>query len=208
MILGVIPARGGSKGIPRKNIKQINGKPLIYWTIARARQSKLLDNFIVSTEDWEIAEISQKYGANVDLRPPYLADDDSKTIDVLKEITNRYPATTIVLLQPTSPIRRDNLIDLCLRRYFNTDADSLATGYWCKKIEYGPEINKNPRRQDIEGFFTADGNIFITDADLIRRGKLVGDNFQRFESLPPEQVDIDDEFDFWMAEQILKSYEM
>ena len=84
MILGVIPARGGSKEIPRKNVKQINGKPLIAWTIEAAKESKIIDRYVVSTEDDEIAAVSREYGAEVIERPPELATDEATTLSVLQ----------------------------------------------------------------------------------------------------------------------------
>ena len=83
MILGITPARGGSKGIPGKNIKEISGKPLIAWTIEAAKESQMIDRYVVSTEDEEIAEISREYGADVIERAPELATDEATTLSVL-----------------------------------------------------------------------------------------------------------------------------
>src|SRR3989338_7231045 len=137
MILGIIPARGGSKAIPRKNIKMIAGKPLIAWTIESAKRSSLLDNFVVSTEDKEIAEISKKYGAEVVVRPDELATDEATTLSVLQHVLSVIESDTVVLLQPTSPVRDTNLIDKCIRRFRERGADTLATGFICKFMEYG-----------------------------------------------------------------------
>src|SRR4051812_20547181 len=109
--LGVIPARGGSKGIPRKNIKMIAGKPLIAWTIEAAKKSKLMDRFVVSTEDAEIAQIARKYGADVLDRPKSLATDTATGISVIQHAVSVFDPKNVVLLQPTSPIRSKGLID-------------------------------------------------------------------------------------------------
>jgi CMP-N-acetylneuraminic acid synthetase len=103
-ILGITPARGGSKGIPRKNIKEIAGKPLIAWTIEAAKESKMIDRYVVSTEDEEIAEISREYGADVIERPLEPATDDATTLSVLQHVIEWIPCDSIVLLQATSPI--------------------------------------------------------------------------------------------------------
>ncbi|MBP7088038.1 MAG: acylneuraminate cytidylyltransferase family protein [Candidatus Omnitrophica bacterium] len=198
--LGIIPARGGSKGIPRKNIKIIAGKPLIAWTIEAAQKSKLLDRFIVSTEDPQIAAISKRYGAEVIERPKELASDEATTLSVLQQVLTVIEAKAIVLLQPTSPVRNKSLIDTCIKKFKETQADNLATGFICKFKEYG---TYSQRRQDLKGFFYDDGNVYVVKADLIKKGKLIGKNTQRIETTREENIEIDDEFDFWLAEQIL-----
>lgn len=201
MILGVIPARGGSKGIPRKNIKKLCGKPLIAWTIEAAKKSKLLDKYVVSTEDGEIARVAKKYGAEVVPRPPELAKDETPILAVLQDVLKRIDADVVVLLNPTSPIRDPDLIDRCIKRFLDTGADSLATGFICKYKEYG---TCNRRRQDIEGFFYDDGNVYVIKADLIKKGDRFGKKIERIITDKEQNVDIDDEFDFWLAEQVLK----
>lgn len=202
MILGIIPARGGSKDIPRKNVKEIAGKPLIAWTIEAAKKSKLLDKYIVSTEDEEIASVAKKCGADILYRPPEFATDEASTLSVLQHAVENIPCDIVVLLQATSPIRRDGLIDECIKEFLDNDYDSLATGFICKYVEYG----KNElRRQDIQGFFYDDGNIYAIKADLIKRGDRYGKKIGRKITSRWENVDIDDDFDFWMAEKILNN---
>ena len=202
MILGITPARGGSKGIPGKNIKEISGKPLIAWTIEAAKESQMIDRYVVSTEDEEIAEISREYGADVIERPPELATDETITLSVLQYVIEKIPCDSVVLLQATSPIRRGGLIDECIRDFIDNEYDSLATGFTCKYIEYG---KNNSRRQDIEGFFYDDGNIYVIRADLIERGESFGKKVGRKVISRWENIEIDDEFDFWLAEQTLRS---
>jgi len=207
MILGVIPARGGSKGLPRKNLRILCGKPLIAWTIEAAKQSKLLDRYVVSTEDPEIAEVARKYGAEVIIRPPELAKDETPTLAVLQHVLKEIPeADVVVLLQPTSPIRDPGLIDYCIKRFLDAGADSLATGFICKYVEYAsPEMRKQQlRRQDIKGFFYDDGNVYVMKADLVRKGDRYGEKIERVILDKEQNIDIDDEFDFWLAEQVLK----
>ena len=200
MILGITPARGGSKGIPRKNIKEIAGKPLIAWTIEAAKASKLLDQFVVSTEDSEIASISKKYGAEVISRPYELATDEASTLSVLQHVLSEMDSEAVVLLQPTSPVRDKDLIDRCIQKYKKKGVDNLATGFICKFMEYGTYTQ---RRQDLKGFFYDDGNVYVIKDSLIKEGKLFGRSRERFETTREQNIEIDDEFDFWIAEQVL-----
>lgn len=198
--LGIIPARGGSKGIPRKNIKMIAGRPLMAWTIDAAKESRLLNDFFVSTEDAEIACISRDHGAKVVERSRELAADDTPTVDVLKHILSSHEADAIVLLQPTSPIRDKALIDNCIRQFISSGADNLATGFICKYMEYG---TCGKRRQELKGFFYDDGNVYVIKSKLIRRGKMFGKKACRVITDRESNIEIDDNFDFWMAEQAL-----
>jgi CMP-N-acetylneuraminic acid synthetase len=199
--LGIIPARGGSKAIPRKNIKMIAGKPLIAWTIEAALRSKLMDRFVVSTEDQEIADISRKYGAEVIQRPKALATDTATTMSVLQHVLTHIPADVVVILQPTSPVRDSGLIDGCIKKFKKSGADNLGTGFICKFMEYG---TYSKRRQELQGFFYDDGNVYVIKSELIKKGKLFGKKVQRVFTSRDENVEIDDDFDFWIAEQILR----
>ena len=201
MILGITPARGGSKGIHRKNPRTMCGKPLLAWTMEAARDSHLLDRYVVSTEDDEIAGIARKWDVEVLDRPKELATDGATTLSVLRHALTCLSADVVVLLQATSPIRDTGLIDNCVRRFLETDVDSLATGFMCKLVEYG---KNNLRRQDIEGFFYDDGNVYVIRADLLREGDRYG---RRIESVlidREQNIEIDDEFDFRLAEQVLQ----
>ena len=200
MILGIIPARGGSKGIPRKNIKLIAGKPLIAWTIEHAINSNLLDDFIVSTEDPDITEVAEYYGATVLPRPKELATDTSLIIDTLKYILEHYPADVFVLLQPTSPIRSPDLIDRCIEEYKKRNVDVVVTGFDC---HYKPYETYVGRRQDLDTFFYNDGNVYVINTKLIKKGRINSVNYYPVYTSKEENVEIDDEFDFWLAEQIL-----
>lgn len=205
MIIGIILARGGSKGIPRKNINEIFGKPLIAWTIEAALKSEILDEVYVSTEDEEISNISISFGSRVLERPMYLSEDNSTVISVLKyHLENDLPeAKTIVLLQCTSPYRDYGLIDLCLSKYKSENSDSLATGYQCKIEEWG---SSDRPRQEMNGFFYDDGNLYILDRQVIlsempglRGKKSIEYHTHRFHN-----HEIDDDFDFWLAGKILE----
>lgn len=203
MILGVTPARGGSKGIMQKNIRNLLGRPLLAWTIEAAKKSNLIDKYVVSTEDANIYEVAKSYGAEVLPRPPELATDDSTTLSVLQDILTKIDVDIFVVLQATCPIRYDGLIDQCITRFIQSGADSLATGFICKYVPYGSQNNQC--RQKIPGFFYDDGNVFVIKSDLIRQGKWTGDKIEYFFLDKKYNIDIDDEFDFFIAEQILKN---
>lgn len=201
MNLGLIPARGGSKGVPGKNIKEIYGKPLIVWSIEHALNAKKIDKVVVSTDSDEIATIARQAGAEVLIRPDYLASDMASTLDVMIHALENYPADIITLLQPTSPCRSEGLVDECIEEFIAGDYDSLATGFICDYKEYGK--NTLPRQQ-IQGFFYDDGNVYVMKADNVingdRYGKKIGHKFiSRYEN-----AEIDDMFDFWLLEKILE----
>jgi len=204
-IIGIIPARGGSKGIPRKNIKKIHGKPLIAWTIESAKKSKLLDRYVVSTEDREIARIARKYGAEVLDRPKELATDKATALSVLKDVLKKIDADIVVVLQCTSPVREKGLIDYCIKRFLSSKADSLATGFTCKLYEWGTYPS---RRQTLKGFFHDDGNIYVMKSSLIKKSKDInkawGKKKEKVEISREQNFEIDDEFEFWLNEQVLK----
>ncbi len=200
-ILGITPARGGSKGVPRKNIREICGKPLIAWTIEAAKNSELMTRFIVSTEDAEIAEISRQYGAEVLDRPVHLATDEASGLSVLQHVLEEIPAEFIVILQCTSPVREAGLIDRCINTFFETDADAVATGFWCDLFEWG---TYSARRQELKPFFHDDGNVYVVKAEIIREGNLWGEKMVPIPISREQNFEIDSEFDFWVNGKILE----
>ncbi len=202
MIFGVILARGGSKGLPGKNILPIAGFPLIYWTIQAAKQSKLLDDFVVSTEDPVIADCARNFGARVMIRPCDLAQDDTTTLAVLQHIAAQVECNAVVVLQPTSPLRNHDTIDNCIKEFLQGNYDTLATGYYTKIIEYA--THRNLRRQDIPGFFYDDGNVYILNKNVIKAGKWYGDTICRKVNEPELNVEIDDATTFTMTEALLR----
>ena len=170
------------------------------WTIEAAKKSNLIDKYLVSTEDAEIQKVAEGHGAEVILRPAELATDKASTLCVIQHAIRNIPCDIVVLLQATSPIRSAGLIDECINEFMNNGYDSLATGFMCKYIEYG----KNEKmRQDIEGFFYDDGNVYVIKADLIKSGDRHGKKIGRKIISRYENIDIDDAFDFWIAEQVI-----
>jgi CMP-N-acetylneuraminic acid synthetase len=201
VILAVTPARGGSKGVPRKNLRLVMGKPLIAWTIEAALAARRIDRYVVSTEDDEIATVARRCGAEVLHRPATLAADEVDTLTVLQHALTEVPADTLVLLQATSPVRDVGLVDRCIERFVQEGADSLATGFVCTQTAYGSNVR---RRQDIGGFFCDDGNVYVMRADLVRAGDRYGSTIERMVLDRDQNVDIDDAFDLWLAERVLE----
>jgi CMP-N-acetylneuraminic acid synthetase len=201
MILGVIPARGGSKGIPRKNLKMIAGKPLIVWSIEAAKRSKKMDRFVVSTEDAEIAEVSKKAGAEVLWRPKELADDGATTIAVLQHIVRQEKPDTLVLLQPTSPIRIGGIIDKAIERFFAGGADTVATGFTTYQYEWG--TMDNVPRQKMKGWFYDDGNVYVHKTPHLAAGHWYGEKREQMIIPDHSNYEIDNETQFWAVEAIM-----
>lgn len=206
MIAAFIPARGGSKGIPKKNIKKINGKPLIYWSIISALESKKVDKIILSTDDDEIIEICKSLNLEVliDNRPKLLATDNAKTIDVLNEFASRNPQfDSYVVLQPTSPLRQKGIIDKCLSIFYGSKYNLLASGFWTHIVEYGS--HENARRQDLNEFFYDDGNLYILSKNLILKKKWFDKNHFKYENIFPYSLEIDTIEEFKTLEILMKN---
>jgi len=224
-ILAIIPARGGSKTIPRKNIKLLNGKPLIYYTIKESIKSKYLGRIIVSTEDKEISEISKKYGAEVIERPEELAKDETPTIDVIFHVlqvikAENFEPGLVVLLQPTSPLRNAQDIDNAIELFLKNDCESVVSvceaehsPYWSFEIEnrylkpiFGGKY-LNMRRQDLPKVYTPNGAIYVSTPEILRKYKSFYCSKTIPYIMPPERsVDIDNEIDFMLAELLMRKY--
>lgn len=222
-MLAIIPARGGSKGVPGKNIKLLNGKPLIAYTIEAALISKEITRVIVSTDDVEIAKISKDYGADVPfLRPGNLATDSAKSIDTyiytlkrLQELED-YEANEFVVLQPTSPFRTSNDIDEAISLYKLRRADSVVS--FCKEdhpIVWHKYLNQEGRiesifqgeirnRQEERPTYYPNGAIFIFSKDLIDSGEYYSENSYAYVMPRKRSVDIDSMEDFEYAEYLIK----
>ncbi|MCK4554420.1 acylneuraminate cytidylyltransferase family protein [Candidatus Parcubacteria bacterium] len=226
-ILGVITARGGSRGIPRKNIKPLAGKPLIAYTIEAAKKSKHLTRCIVSTDDQEIADISQRYGADIPfIRPAELAQDHSASMGVVQHALKWLKENQgeeydyLMILQPTSPLRTAKEIDECIKKAIETNADSVMSmvelvDFSLKKLKriendlilplVEDEGATSSQRQDAEKVYKRNCAIYLTRAELIMQGDLFG-RISRPYIMPEERsVDINKPIDFELAEFWLKS---
>jgi len=231
-IIGVIPARGGSVGVPLKNIRQLGGKPLISYTIEAAIKSNALDRIIVSTDHKEIASVSEKYGAEVPFVRPADISEDVETELVLQHAVDFLEKEGIaikgvVLLQPTSPFRKSDTIKKCVEVFLkNPDADSVVTvnnveGFrpeWMLSVNEDKKItpfatpfklNGRPvikliARQDFPELYKQNGVVYVTDRDLLMNESLVIGPSAYAEIIPEsETFDIDTETDLLIAEAII-----
>lgn len=222
--LGVITARGGSKGIPGKNIKLLNGKPLIAYTVEAALASRLLTRCIVSTDSQEIADISKKYGADVPfLRPAELSQDKSTSMAVVQHALNWLKENQgeeydyLMILQPTSPLRTSNDIDECIQKIIDTDADSVMgmvelENFALEKIkkiendvlvpfdDSNREWKQSTPRQFLDKAYRRNGAIYLTKTDLIMQGDLFGKISRPYVMSAEKSVDINEPSDLELAE--------
>lgn len=221
-ILYVIPARGGSKGIPHKNIKLLNGKPLIYYSIDVARQLTTDDHICVSTDDEEIINVVERYGLKVPFkRPDYLATDTATTNDVLLHAVNYYESKGIhydllVLLQPTSPLRNATHVKDALNLY-NDELDmvvsvkeSHAASVLCSENEYGfleLTFNKSGKvRQNFDSFYEYNGAIYVMNVtNLKEKGMNCFNLIIKYLMNEESSIDVDTHFDWLISEAIIKN---
>jgi CMP-N,N'-diacetyllegionaminic acid synthase len=224
-ILGIIPARGGSKGVPRKNIRLLGGKPLIGWTIEAALNSRVCERLLVSTDDPEIAMIARKSGADAPfLRPPSLSSDTATSLSVAEHAVDWLKDTTgeifshILYLQPTSPFRTPE--DICDAVIIAKKANAAVVSvcepqhhpFLCKIIqEDGTLVNflsesaQFTRRQDFPVVYALNGAIYINSVASIQTEKTFTPEKTIPYIMPPERsLDIDTPWDFFLAEQIAR----
>jgi len=203
--LGVIPAKGISKRLPNKNMRQINGKPLLYWTIKYAKESKLLDDIVLSTEDKEIKEYAKQFYIEVLDRPKELSEDKVSMIDVLKHVAEKYPYDYLVLLQPTNPIRTDGLIDRCIQHVINLKADTLATGFKSTQYEWtNREHDPLGPLSEKKGWFYNDGTVEIHSRNNILEGFPFGKKILKMNVEEKYHIDIDTRLDLVKADAIMR----
>jgi len=215
-LVALIPARIGSKGIPRKNLRKFKGKPLIAWTISQAINSQYIERAIVSTDDEEIADEARKLGAEVPfLRPKELANDNSSVFDTVCHTLENIPEITdILLMQPTSPFRRlkdiENIINL-RKEYGSQSAVSLVEvseyPQWMYKINENKMKNilanqeKISNRQKLDKYYILNGSLYLsTKSHLLEKGGFI--SIDTVPYIMPKQfsIDIDEEKDWQYAE--------
>lgn len=221
-IVSIIPARGGSKGLHKKNIKLLNGKPLICYTIKEALESDI-NRVIVSTDDDEIAKISKDFGAEVIKRSEELAEDKTPVINVVLHVLEKielegYICDIAILLQPTSPLRTKEDINEALKLFIESDCESLIS---VNKIEHSPYWSFNiknsyleplfskeyikMRRQDLPEAYMPNGAIFIsTPKNLKKYTSYYCEKIKPYIMSVEKSVDIDTQSDLDLAEIIIK----
>ena len=220
--LGIIPARGGSKRLPNKNILPLAGKPLIVWTIEAGLNSKYLDEIIVSSDSNKILEIASKYKVTSVKRPDELATDEASTVDVVEHILENIQQKFdyIVLLQPTSPLRTTKHIDEAIEFLDKKNADAVISvceadhsPLWCNTLpesldisNFIPDEIKNKRSQDLPKFYRLNGAIYIckTKKFLEEKTFFLKKNVYAYIMDRKHSVDIDEEIDFRLAEILIK----
>jgi N-acylneuraminate cytidylyltransferase len=222
-VIGIIPARGRSKRLPRKNIRPLAGKPLIAWTIEQALKSKYIDRVIVSTDNHAIAKISRKHGADVPfMRPEKLATDKAKSIDAvfhaLRSIPEKYDY--VVLLQPTSPLRTADDIDACVKLCMSKGGNSCVSvteseknPHWMYSLNKKGRMRRLlqtekqiARRQNLPEVYALNGAVYVAQVDWLLNNKtFVTDETYAYIMPKERSVDIDNEIDFKIAEFLLES---
>ncbi len=213
-VIALIPLRGGSKRIPRKNIKMFSGKPLAYWVASEAAQSKYIDAIHVSTEDAEIKDVVENMGIDISVttRPHELAQDMTSEEHVHLHFMEQVPFDILVVLHATNPLTTTKDIDNALELLEKHQHDALLTGtrhkrfYWTpegKPLNYNPL--KRPRTQDFEGTITENGAFYITRNTTLEKYKnFLGGTIGIYEMSPEQAIDIDHQSDWDEAERIFK----
>lgn len=225
-VLGLVTARGGSKGLPGKNIRDLCGKPLIAWTIGAAKAAGVLDAIVVSTDDPVIATVAEQFGAEVPfLRPELLAEDSASSIDVVLHALDTLAARgrefdLVVLLEPTSPLREPGDIAQGVTQLVSSGAGALVSvcqaecthpAFMYRQGERHrlmPFLERQPtglRRQELEPLFFLEGTLYISKVDVLRANRsfyhadTIGYLVPKWKSL-----EIDDMDDFLMVEALVK----
>ncbi|MGR5474801.1 cytidylyltransferase domain-containing protein [Vibrio astriarenae] len=223
-VLAIIPARGGSKRLPKKNLLELSGKPLIAWTIEAAKNSKYIDNVVVSTDCELIAATSELYGIKVpELRPSELSDDESTTQSVVAHNVHLYGKSTdyVVLLQPTSPLRTAEDIDAALDKMLEKNAYSIVSVSQCEHPPLWSNVippsdsmfgfikaEHATCSQNLGEYFRLNGAIYIYKTQEILKGR--GFTYEKdtfaYKMNVMNSVDIDTRLDFDFAEFLVKKY--
>ena len=224
-VLGIIPARGGSKGLPRKNIRSLAGKPLIAWSIEAGLQSSWIDELIVNTDSPEIAAVAREYGAQVPfLRAPELATDTATTMDVLVDTFDWYENQgrsfdLVILLQPTSPLRTKDDIDQALQVYREKQAEAVVSvcpvehhPFWSNRLPADGCLDKflrpeaiNTPRQQLPEYYHLNGALYLAAIDRLRElNSFFGPRTYAYVMPRERSVDIDTLLDLHLAEILLR----
>ena len=223
-VLSIIPARGGSKGIIKKNLQIVGGLPLVVHSINQSLESRIVNRVVVSTDDKEIAWISKKYGAEVIERPSKFSGDKAHSDLALKHVlyvlleNKNYRPDTVVFLQPTSPIRKPEQIDQAIEKMLNENADTCFsaciehfTGRWetdengdTKPINY--ELMNRPMRQDYPEYYLENGSICVFKPEILEQtGNRFGRKIAIYPMNPIESLQIDTMEDLRLIDQLMKN---
>jgi N-acylneuraminate cytidylyltransferase len=219
-VLAIIPARGGSKGVPRKNIREVAGKPLIAWTIQESRKSCFIDRVVLSSEDPEIIEVAKAWGCEAPFfRPLDLARDDTPGIEPFLHAIQNLPGYEFgVLLQPTSPLRKAEDIDGCIRYCAESGASACVSvskpdksPYWMYTVDGSgrmkpviPSSSPIDRRQDLPEVYALNGAVYVAKCEWVLKSRTFMVPETVAYPMPHERsVDIDSETDLRWCDFIL-----
>ncbi len=220
--LVVIPARGGSKRLPRKNILDLEGKPLIVWSIEAALKSDLIDTVLVTSDDGEILEISKKHGAQIVKRPESLASDTASSFDAIVHAINSLDDLFeyIILLQPTSPLRSTQHINEAIKLLEEKNADAIISvcemehsPLWSNTLASDNSLKnfivneaKDKRSQDLETYYRLNGAIYICKREELLKEEsfFIEKNIYAYIMNTFDSVDIDNKIDFELAKILMK----
>lgn len=225
-VLAVIPARGGSKGIPNKNIAPVAGRPLIAWTIAAAQEARCVERVVLTTDSPVIAEVAREYGAETPfLRPPELAEDDTPGIVPILHAVGwldeheGYCPDYVMALQPTSPLRTAQDIEAAARLAWEKAADGVVSvcpakhhPYWMKKIaedgrmaDFLPIDREYTRRQDLPPVYALNGALYLVRREvLVQRETWYTDRTYAYVMPPERSLDVDTPWELYLADLILR----
>ncbi|WP_026672362.1 acylneuraminate cytidylyltransferase family protein [Alkalihalobacterium bogoriense] len=227
--LAIIPARSGSKGLKDKNIKLLNGKPLLSYTVEAARKSDIFDEIIVSTDSIEYANIAKKWGANVPFfRREELSSDTASSWDVVKEVIKEYKElgkefSTVALLQPTSPLRDSNDIVKGFQMMKRKNVKAVVSvcevehsPLWCNTLpedysmaNFLDESILNSNRQGLPTYYRINGALYIVKTDyLFSVENIYKHSCSAIIMSKEHSIDIDDDYDFLIAEALLSKKEI
>jgi N-acylneuraminate cytidylyltransferase len=218
-VLAVVAARGGSKSLPRKNLAEIGGRPVVAWSCLAAKKSTLVDRAVLSTDDPEIAEVGRSVGIEVPfLRPPALGTDDAPIVDAVLHALQALDENVglVVLLQAATPFRRGSDIDAAISRCVELDAPACLSltaapkaAHWATEV--GLEGRMSPlfpsawrqRRQELPATYLPNGAVYVArPAWLARRRTFASPETVAFVMPPERSVDIDDELDLLLARAV------
>ncbi|MCW8896093.1 MAG: acylneuraminate cytidylyltransferase family protein [Sulfurimonas sp.] len=218
--LAIIPARGGSKRLPRKNILDLAGKPLIAWTIDAGLKSKFIDKVVVTSDNDEILNIATKFGAQIIKRPYELATDKATSFDAVEHTINSFDDYDyIVLLQPTSPLRNEVHIDEAIKLLETKKADAIVSicemdhsPLWSNTLSEDMSMSGflrdevlNKRSQDLDTYYRLNGAIYICKTDKLLKEKsfYIKNDIYAYNMDRKSSIDIDEEIDFEIAKVML-----
>ena len=219
--LAIIPARGGSKRLPNKNILNLNGKPLIVYTIEAAKNSKKIDDVVVTSDSDKILDIAQEYNVKTIKRPLHLASDTATTFDAIKHTIDNLKEEYeyIILLQPTTPLRNEKHIDEAIELLESKNADAIISvcemehsPLWSNTLPENLDMSnflqekiKNKRSQDLPKYYRLNGAIYICKTDRLLKEEtfFIQDNIYAYVMNKEHSIDIDEEIDFKITEVLI-----